>query len=109
MSSIRTGVMPTGTLPCWSYSWKRLRRCPTLSQPSTDQPDPWIDVALAVNWAWNFAKSPKNSAIAAASSPSGSPPPSGETGVQQLVVVEEPPRLVAWLYARGLGAGLSPG
>ncbi len=78
------------------------------SQPSTAQPEPWIPVATAVKWAWNAANEPKNSVIPAASSPSGSPPPSGERLFQNTVWLMWPPRLKARFFSARFTAARSP-
>lgn len=52
-------------------------RSAIVSHARIDQPEPWIALALALKCAWNFSKPPKYSVIAAATSPSGWPPPSG--------------------------------
>ena len=54
------------------------------SQASTAQPEPCTPSAVAVKCAWNLSKEPKWSSIAAASSPVGLSPPSGERLVQKI-------------------------
>ena len=51
--------------------------------------------AAAVKWAWNLSNEPKYSSMAAASSPVGLSPPSGERFFQKIEWFVWPPRLKA--------------
>ena len=56
-------------------------------------------VVALVSWALKASKLPKFSSMAAASSPSGLPPPSGERFVQNSECRTWPDRLKAWLFS----------
>src|SRR5690606_23388955 len=88
--------------------WKITRPRETESYASTDQPEPWIDVALAVKWFLKASKEPNESLIASATSPSGSPPPSGERLFQKIVWLMCPPRLNARFFSYRFTAARSP-
>src|SRR5687767_150275 len=83
------------------------RRRPRVSQPRMAQPEPWMEVA-AVKWAWKASKEPKCSSRAAASSPVGLSPPSGERFCQKVEWLTWPPRLKARVFSRPTMAPKSP-
>ncbi|OAP29177.1 hypothetical protein A4R44_00972 [Amycolatopsis sp. M39] len=62
----------------WSRSCWVISVLPIGSHDSAPHPLPWIVVDTAVNWALNLSNEPNASSIAAASSPVGLSPPSGE-------------------------------
>ena len=57
-------------------------------------------LALASKWARNLSKLPKNSSIAAARSPVGLSPPSGDRFGQNTEWLMWPPRLKARVFSR---------
>ena len=62
------------------------RRLPIGSHASTPQPEPWTVVVASVSCALKRVEVAEVSSIAAASSPSGLPPPSGLRFVQKMRV-----------------------
>ena len=108
MSSCSNGIWPAGRLPCWSYSWLMLRRRPRVSKTSMDQPEPWMPLAAALNCFWKPSKPPKYSLMAAASSPSGRPPPSGDMFFQKVEWLMCPPKWKARSFSNLLMAPKLP-
>ncbi len=51
---------------------------PMESQARIDQPEPWMPRAVAAKCFWKPSKEPKSASMAAASSPVGLSPPSGD-------------------------------
>ena len=81
-------------------SARRTADCPSGSQASAPQPEPCTVVVAWVSWALNASNEPKSSSMAAASSPSGLPPPSGLRFSQKIEWRTWPDRLKARFFCR---------